>query len=169
MKQKYGGINLVDSDILLQGKPLCIVTALGFVGGWVAGALGLGGGSVYNPVLLAMGVPPKVSSATGLYLVSYSTFAASLIFILNDSLDIRYGLWISLWSVIGTLFGLCGANWYMKKSGRQSIIVWCLVIIFVLSTIAIPLFGGMSLHNEWKNGANLMLFKSPCKQPSTKA
>jgi uncharacterized membrane protein YfcA len=169
MKQKYGGINLVDSDILLQGKPLCIVTALGFVGGWVAGALGLGGGSIYNPVLLAMGVPPKVSSATGLYLVSYSTFAASLIFILNDSLDIRYGLWISLWSVIGTLFGLCAANWYMKKSGRQSIIVWCLVIIFVLSTIAIPLFGGMSLHNEWKNGADLMLFKSPCKQPSTKA
>jgi len=97
---------------------LCVVTVLGFVGGWVAGALGLGGGSIYNPVLLSMGVPPKVSSATGLYLVSYSTFAASLIFILNDSLNIYYGLWISLWSVIGTLFGLLAANWYMKKSGR---------------------------------------------------
>ena len=65
-----------------------------------------------------MGVPPKVSSATGLYLVSYSTFAASLIFILNDSLDIYYGLWVSLWSVGGTILGLVAANFYMKKSGR---------------------------------------------------
>lgn len=125
------------------------MTVLGFVGGWVAGALGLGGGSIYNPVLLAMGVPPKVSSATGLYLVSYSTFAASFIFILSGALNIYYGLWIGLWSIIGTLIGLKVANWYMERSGRQSIIVWCLVIIFVLSTIAIPLFGGMSLYAEY--------------------
>jgi uncharacterized membrane protein YfcA len=125
------------------------VTVLGFVGGWVAGALGLGGGSIYNPVLLAMGVPPKVSSATGLYLVSYSTFAASFIFILSGALNIYYGLWIGLWSIIGTLIGLKVANWYMARSGRQSIIVWCLVIIFVLSTVAIPLFGGMSLYAEY--------------------
>jgi len=64
--------------------------------------------------------------------------------------------------VIGTLIGLVAANAYMKRSGRQSFIVWCLVVIFVLSTIAIPLFGGMSLYKEHLNGADLMEFKSPC-------
>jgi len=27
-----------------------------FVAGWVAGALGLGGGAIFNPALIAMGV-----------------------------------------------------------------------------------------------------------------
>jgi len=30
----------------------------GFVGGWVSGALGLGGGTIFNPVMLSLGVPP---------------------------------------------------------------------------------------------------------------
>jgi uncharacterized membrane protein YfcA len=84
IKAKFGNINLVKSDIILKGRPLYIVSILGFVGGFVAGALGLGGGSIYNPVLLSLGVPPKTSSATGMYLVGYSTVAASFVYILND-------------------------------------------------------------------------------------
>ena len=79
---------------------------MGFVGGWVAGALGLGGGSIYNPALLAMGIPPKVSSATGLYLVTFSKVASVLIYFLNDQLDVYYGLWIGFWSCVGTVVGL---------------------------------------------------------------
>ena len=58
MKEKYGNINLVESDIRFTGKPLAQTLTLGFVGGWVAGALGLGGGAIFNPALLTMGVPP---------------------------------------------------------------------------------------------------------------
>ena len=118
LKSRYGDINFVESDIILEGSSLVQILLLGFVGGWVAGALGLGGGSIYNPALLSMGVPPKVSSATGMYLVLYSTIAASLVNFLNDKLNIQYGIWISFWSVIGTLIGLALSNWYMKVSGR---------------------------------------------------
>ena len=45
---------------------------IGFGGGWVAGALGLGGASIYNPALLAMKVNPKVAASTGMYLVIFS-------------------------------------------------------------------------------------------------
>jgi len=34
---------------------------IGAFGGWVAGALGLGGGSIYNPALLALGCNPRVA------------------------------------------------------------------------------------------------------------
>lgn len=57
---------------------------MGFFGGWVAGALGLGGGSIYNPALLSLGVSPKVSSASGLYLVTFSKIASVLIYFMND-------------------------------------------------------------------------------------
>ena len=82
LKRKYGNVNLVESDLIFQGAVLKKVLGLGFGGGWVAGALGLGGGVIFNPLLLAMGVPPKVSSATGMYLITFSKIATSFLYVL---------------------------------------------------------------------------------------
>ena len=51
LKLKYGNINLVESDIVLTNKNITILILLGFMGGMLAGALGLGGGVIFNPVL----------------------------------------------------------------------------------------------------------------------
>jgi uncharacterized membrane protein YfcA len=58
LKIKYGNINLVESDIRLTNKNVTVLILLGFIGGILAGALGLGGGVIFNPVLLTMGMPP---------------------------------------------------------------------------------------------------------------
>ena len=85
LKIKYGGINISPSDIKYNDrKKLTQLLFLGFAGGLVAGALGLGGGSIYNPALLALGIPPKVSAASGLYLVIFSKIASVLVYFLND-------------------------------------------------------------------------------------
>ena len=163
LKLSYGGVNVVDSDIRYEdNKSLGMLCLLGFAGGWVAGALGLGGGSIYNPALLSLGIPPKVASATGLYLVTYSKIASVLVYYLNDQLDIPYGMWIGAWSCVGMVIGLLITNFYMKRTGRQSVIVWCLVVIFAVSVIAIPIFGGLSLKEEADEGKNLMEFESLC-------
>jgi len=156
-------VNIADSDIRYNStKRLTQLLFLGFAGGWVAGALGLGGGSIYNPALLAMGIPPKVSSATGLYLVTFSKIASVLIYFLDDLLDVNYGLWIGLWSCIGMVAGLLIAQFYMKKTGRQSIIVWVLVFLLMISTVAIPIFGGLSLSKEVDEGLDLTAFSDIC-------
>lgn len=87
LKIKYG-INYQEGDVLLEGKALIVLVSIGFVGGLVAGALGLGGGSIYNPALLSLGVHPKVSGATGMFLVLFSTVNTCLINFLNGFLDI---------------------------------------------------------------------------------
>ena len=107
LKLRHGGVNVSRSDIRYDNmSSLTKLIVLGFVGGWVAGALGLGGGCVYNPALLALGIPPKVSSATGLYLVTFSKIASVFIYFLNDQLDVNYGLWIGGWSCVGMVLGL---------------------------------------------------------------
>ena len=58
LKIKYGNVNLVQSDIILTYRNVAYLILLGFVGGTLAGALGLGGGSIFNSVLLIMGLPP---------------------------------------------------------------------------------------------------------------
>ena len=103
---------------MFQGNVLLKVLCLGFGGGWVAGALGLGGGVIFNPMLLQMGVPPRVSSATGMYLIAFSTMSASLIYVVIHQLQVDYGLWVGTWSTIGAICGLKGANVYMAKVGR---------------------------------------------------
>jgi hypothetical protein len=83
LKIKYGSINLVESDIIFNKGNIAVLVVLGFMGGLIAGALGLGGGVIFNPVLLTMGLPPQVSGACSLYMVFFSKIASCLVYILN--------------------------------------------------------------------------------------
>lgn len=117
MKEKYGD-GLVGSDVRVQGGALAKLLICSFFGGWVSGALGLGGGSIFNPLLLSMGCPPSVASATGMYMIIFSTGATTLTFILNGQMDVQYGPWIALFCVVGTIVGMSMIKIVMKKLGR---------------------------------------------------
>jgi len=134
LKEKYGGLNLSESDLIFRGSVLRQVLGLG-----------LGGGVIYNPLLMAMGVPPKVSSSTGMFLVMFSTISTSGMYLLFGRLIVDYGLWIAAWSCVGSIIGLKGANWYMRKYNRQSLIVFVLTFMLMLSTVCVPLFGANDL------------------------
>jgi uncharacterized membrane protein YfcA len=77
LKLKLGS-GLVSSDLRFSGLTLVKLVSYGFVGGFISGAFGLGGSSLFNPLLLSMGVPPAVSSATGMYMVIFSTTASTI-------------------------------------------------------------------------------------------
>lgn len=78
----------------LEGKTLSKLLVVSFVGGWVSGALGLGGGSIFNPLLLSLGCPPKVASSTGMYMIIFSTGASTTAYMISGLLDPTYGGWI---------------------------------------------------------------------------
>ena len=140
LKIKYGG-GLGKSDVVLKGRPFVKLIVMSYVGGWVSGALGLGGGSIFNPLLLSMGVPPKVASATGMYMIIFSTGASTMTYILNDMLELSYGAWVGGFNILGTLLGMALLNSVMKKLGRQSPLVILLSFILGISAIAVPIFG----------------------------
>lgn len=56
LKLKYS--NLSKSEIELTPSKIFKLILISIMGGWVSGALGMGGGSVFNPLLLSLGVPP---------------------------------------------------------------------------------------------------------------
>lgn len=161
LKRKYR-VNFLDKDILYEGRSLKIILCVGAVGGWVSGALGLGGASIYNPALLTLEINPRVASSTSMYLTLYTTINASIVNWLYDYLDFDYGIFISFWSAIGSIIGLYMADAYVKKSGKQSIFVWILVIVFIVAAIVGPLFGGYSIYEQKQNGIGIWKFTSPC-------
>ena len=162
VKVKYG-VNHLETDVILEGKALIIIILIGLIGGLVAGALGLGGGSIYNPALLALGVHPKSSGATGMFLVLFGTINTCLINFLNGFLDIEYACWISTFSLLGSIGGMIATDWVVKKTGKPSVMVWILVAVFVISTIATPIFGYISLKKQSDEGDNIMAFVSMCE------
>jgi len=76
------------SDLKFSPDIVRRLVSVAFAGGWVSGALGLGGGAIFNPVLLSMGIPPAVSSSTGMYLVMFTTLGSSITYTLQGTMDV---------------------------------------------------------------------------------
>lgn len=147
LKEKYG-VTLAKSDIYLGGPQKLKLVVFSFFGGWVSGALGLGGGSIFNPLLLGLGVPPKVASSTGMYMMIWSTGASIITMIIQGKLLISYGLWTAFFCVFGSVIGMYLLNNFMRQSGRQSPLVFLLMFILGVSTIAVPYFGLKQLKGK---------------------
>lgn len=112
-----------------------------FVGGWVSGALGLGGGSIFNPLLLSLGCPPTVASATGMYMIIFSTAASTVSYGIGGLVKWDYAIWVGTFSVFGTVVGMNAVKTVMAKLGRQSPLVILLTIVMGISALAVVVFG----------------------------
>jgi uncharacterized membrane protein YfcA len=133
------GIFQLDSEIRLSQslRPLLIFS---FIGGLISGAFGLGGGSIFNPLLIEMGVPPSVSAATGMYMVMVSSLATTVMYASYGALDYEYATWLSFWSVLGLIYSLGFVSDYIKKHNRQSLIVYLMTAILGASVLLVPVF-----------------------------
>eukprot|EP00347_Sterkiella_histriomuscorum_P009630 403340471 len=161
LKAKYN-LGLASSDIRFDRQAVMNIVVFGFIGGWVSGALGLGGGAVFNPVLLSMGVPPSVSSSTGMYMIMFSTSGSSIVYILYGMLNYQFAMWLGFWCSIASLVGLQMLNKFVKKYNRQSPIVFLLGLILGLSALLVPIFAYFDLNKQIQNGVNIMKFNSMC-------
>lgn len=109
---------LIPSDIRYTGKPLRLLLIFAFFGGWVGGALGLGGGSIFNPLMISLGVPPSVSTSTGMYMVMISSAATTIIYLIYGQLNIPFSIWLSFWCSMGIVVGISTINLIIKQYKR---------------------------------------------------
>ena len=151
LKIKYS-VNFEEGEPTFEGKSMITLVTIGAVGGFVAGAFGLGGGSIYNPAFLTLGVHPNVAGSTGMFLVMVSTINTCFVNWLNGYLNIYYALWVSAWSLIGSFVGMASTDKVVKATGKPSIIVWVLVFVFFISVLSTPIIGGFSLKSQAAEG-----------------
>ena len=105
VKKKVGHPVLNSNEIDFSGKNLRKLMAGAFAGG-IVNSLGLGGGVIFNPLLFNLGMCPQAATATGMYMILYSSAAATLVFITYGGLPISFALWIGLWAVLAILISL---------------------------------------------------------------
>jgi uncharacterized membrane protein YfcA len=157
------GHPVLDSEIEFSGKQLVLFLSCAFVGGWVAGALGLGGGATFNTLMQAMGVPPSVSTSTGMYMIMLSTFASSVMYISYGRVNIEYSIWIGFWTSLGILVGLRITKQVIARTKRQSLIVFIFCGVMCMSAVMVPIFQYIEVKNKLAQNKPIWEFSDICK------
>jgi len=158
------GHKILDCEIRFNGgKQLINLLVFAFLGGWISGALGLGGGSIFNPLMIAMGIPPTVSTSTGMYMIMLSSFMSSILYISYGRLNLAYAAWLGFWTSLGILAGLAIIKKIMAKYNRQSIIVFILAGVMGASALMVPIFQFIETKRKVDEGKDIWEFNNICK------
>lgn len=136
----------------------------------LAGALGalcgIGGGMVMGPILVELKVPPPVSTATTattLLVLSSSTLA---VYLVRGVAPPDYALCLSLFTMCGAMTGKVLVGSWVRRTGKQSIIVWALAGVTVLSTILMGVQGLIAIRTDL---AAALHFRTLCQSFPTDA
>ena len=137
---------MASSDLRLSLPVLLKLVTFAFLGGFMSGAVGLAGGTIFNPLLLSLGVLPCVASATGMYMILFSTSSSSIIYVIHKMLNLQFSFWISIWCSSGSVLGLYILNKFITRFDRQSPVVFALTMVLGLSSLLVPIFGALDFR-----------------------
>ena len=90
---------------------------LGFVCGLLSSMLGLGGGVIFNPMLLDFGVLPVVASATGMFLVLFASGTNTALYLVDGTIRFDWAIWMTIFALSSTLIGLIIISKIVKRTG----------------------------------------------------
>ncbi|KAL3800961.1 hypothetical protein ACHAW5_006694 [Stephanodiscus triporus] len=127
------GYPYVEGDIEWDGRATVIYPVICTAAGFFAGMFGVGGGIVTGPLMLAMGVHPKVSSATNAVMILFTSFPVTTSFIVFGLLDMEYAGVCLVLGFAATLIGQWGLFFLMQKYQRNSYIAFSIGGIVLLS------------------------------------
>ena len=128
------------------------------IAGLLGGLLGIGGGMIVSPLLLELGVLPRVAAATSALAVMVTSSSATLQFALLGMLKIDYLLFFMGVGMIGTFIGQTVINYCIKKYKRASVVVFAVATVIGLAVVLMGLDGILDIVH----GETSMVFSAPC-------
>jgi uncharacterized membrane protein YfcA len=151
-----------EKDINWTKSTIIKLCCIGFIAGFVAGVIGIGGGVVLGPILLDLGIHPVVGTVTTNMLVLITSSSTTFQFILFKMLNIQYGIICIIFSALGSYCGTYLVNTYVKKTGKQSFIVLVLFCVVIISAAVLPLSSLLNIIDDYRKGYNIFEFESLC-------
>lgn len=124
-----------DKNFLIQGN------IIGFIAGLAAALVGIGGGTVKNPILLKFKFLPQVISFTSMYLILANKIVIDIEFILAGVMPIQYMLFIGGILAVGVLLVEWKLGQIVRKLGRQSYISFLFAGLLVIALVLVIIVG----------------------------
>ena len=141
------GYQYAEGDVIWDASKAVRLPLLVCVGAITAGMLGVGGGMILGPIFTELGFLPEVSSATSTIMVLFMSSATVAQFIIFGMIDMEYALFFGcVGGVLGAIVGTKGARVILQRTGRASIIVFCLAFILLGSGLLMLYTGFVQLR-----------------------
>ena len=140
----------------MDRKNLPTLLICAFIAAFIGQMFGLGGGFIYGPILLTLGVNPLVISATLLYMIIFSSAASMFMFSFFGKLNLIYTLWVGLFAGIGVTLGLLVMKKVMKKYKRPSLVAFSLGIAIIISCMMSIFSSVTSLKMQREKGIDIL-------------
>jgi len=150
-----------EDDVVWTNRNTTIMVTASFVGGFLAGLLGIGGGMVFGPLLLEFKMLPEVVAATSSFMILFTSVAAVIQFAVLDRLIPDYALCFVIIGFSSSLLGQFLLTKTVKKYGKTSLIVLCVSVVIGLSTMLLVTVGIMNIVEDVKANVNFG-FKPIC-------
>lgn len=106
-----------------------------FTGGVIYGSVGAGGGIVISIFLLDNGYSPIEASAICSSVVMYTNLSNSIQYLVAGVFTFQTAFILAVFTMIGSYVGNLIIDWLIKKYNRQSILIWIIAAITVISTV----------------------------------
>ncbi|GJM92909.1 hypothetical protein PR202_ga09415 [Eleusine coracana subsp. coracana] len=145
----------------LNALPAHVFPVAALLTGVMSGLFGIGGGLLLNPVFYHIGVPPKTSSATVMFMVLFSSSMSTVQFIILGVSGIESALAYAVVCFVASVVGLVVIEGAIRRSGRVSLIVFAVATIMALSAAVIACSGAARVWAQYASGQD-MGFKLPC-------
>jgi uncharacterized membrane protein YfcA len=109
---------------------------------------GIGGGIVYGPLMLAMGVHPAVASATTACMILFTSFTATTTYAVYGILVHDYAIVCTILGLMSTAVGQMVMSGLLKKTGRNSYIAFSIGVVILLSALLMTMQSLLHLMSD---------------------
>lgn len=152
-----------DVSDLKWTKKAALTFALITIGiGFLSGMIGLAGGFMLIPLMLAYGVRPEQATATSSSMVVFTSSTTILQFIVANKLHPEYAVAVFCISLLGSYTGIRVVKRLIDRFNRPSIVVFILAVIMGLVVLLVPTYGIINLMHDYQNGSVNLGFKDFC-------
>merc|ERR1711904_118131 len=100
-----------------------------------AGLIGIGGGMVLGPLMLVMGIYPRVSTATTATMIVLTSSSVAILYITSGLVPWQYAVTFFCTCFTGALIGKTYIDAYVKRTGKGSVLIFLLATIIALATL----------------------------------
>ena len=133
-----------------------------FFAGFLAGAIGIGGGVILGPILANLAIYPVVCAVNTNALVLINSSAVAIQFLFFNILNYSYGLITVISAAAGSFLITMYINGYVTRTGRQSLIYLLLFAVVAASAVVLPITSVFRLFSDMANGREILYFNMEC-------
>ena len=162
-KESCEGYEFVKGDVKYTNKNTKALILIGLIAAFLSTTVGLGPAVAIQPMLVQLDLNAATASATGMYLTMFTAGCATITMIVFQRLDLQYTLIINIITILGTLPGVYGQGWIVRKAGGR--FQFTIMIMMFFQVFAVATIFPMMLKNSFSArdyGEDIFAFSTYC-------